>query len=253
MSNQLDEATNPQNVPNLQKQLFVGFMEKYDSKDLGGKNYSYKKNILKMVEDIDKVGKNVCIFLEEDNELGGDINPNQHKLVGLHHLHCSAKEKELIGFRGYDFSSPVVLPPGSLIGPQASINSVVGHKDNPKSIPGYDDLIESDFLYSFLENNTVYHLKPGELKKAKEQINNSIMVDPYLYGQLQAGCGSNLDSIDPESLLTYLMLQDPIEENINKLVSFLWATAKGYNKSPCILSPAGPSPKIDDLVRKFST
>jgi hypothetical protein len=38
-------------VPNPQKQRFVGFMEKYDSKDLG-KNYRYKKNILKMVEKI---------------------------------------------------------------------------------------------------------------------------------------------------------------------------------------------------------
>jgi hypothetical protein len=111
-----DETSNPQVVPSPQKQQFVGFMEKYDSKDLG-KNYRYNTNILKMVEEMDKEGKNLCIFLEEDFELGGDISPDNHKLVGLHHLHCSP-DKDLVGFRGYDFSSPVVLPPSSLIGSQ---------------------------------------------------------------------------------------------------------------------------------------
>jgi hypothetical protein len=217
-----DEATNPQVVPSPQKQRFTGFMEK----DLG-KNYRYNTNILKMVEEIDTAGKNLCIFLEEDFELGGDITPDKHKLVGLHHLHCSPN-KDLVGFRGYDFSSPVVLPPSSLIGSQTGISQVIGHKDNPNSIPGLDNLLESECVFSFLEDNSVYNLKPGELKKAKDQIKCSIMVDPYLFGQLQAGCGSNLDSIEPKSLLDYLFCEEPFEEGeISTLVGFLWATAKG--------------------------
>jgi hypothetical protein len=59
-------------------------------------------------------------------------------------------------------------------------------------------------VFSFLDDNSAYHLKPSELEKAKEQIRCSIMVDPYLYRQLQAGCESNLDSIEPKSLLGYL-------------------------------------------------
>jgi hypothetical protein len=67
-------------------------------------------------------------------------------------------------------------------------------------------------------------------------------------------CGSNLDSIEPESLLDYLFRKEPFEEEeISTLVGFLWATAKGYNESPCILSPASSSPKIVNFARKFST
>jgi hypothetical protein len=104
---------------------------------------------------------------------------------------------------------------------------VTGHEDNPNSIPGLDNLLESKCVFSFLDENSAYHLKPGELEKAKEQIKCSIMVNPYLYGQLQAGCGSNLNSIEPKALLDYLFRKEPFKKDeISTLVGFLWATAK---------------------------
>jgi hypothetical protein len=210
------------------KETFVGFMEKYKENDLG-KSYDYRKNILITVEENDKAGRNVCILPEADEELGDTIALDKHRLVGLHHLHCRAHNAALIGFRGFNFNSPVEISIGSLTGPPTGISTGEGKEDNSNLIPGHSELISSGYLGCFLECNSAWHLKPTKLKKANKQISNSIMVDPYLYGKLQAGCRRDSDSIDPKVLLTHLIKEVPIDNRLEKLVAFLWYTAHGYN------------------------
>jgi hypothetical protein len=78
------------------KETFVGFMEKYEEQDLG-KSYDNRKNIVKTVDEYNRTGCNICILLDEDEDLNGTIAPDNLHLVGLHHLHCRDSDKVLIG------------------------------------------------------------------------------------------------------------------------------------------------------------
>jgi hypothetical protein len=67
-----------------------------------------------------------------------------------------------------------------------------------------------------LDDNSLCNLSPKELNKARQLINISILVDPYLYGQLQEGCGPDPDRLDPKMLLHHLMNSDQFEERLDK-------------------------------------
>jgi hypothetical protein len=88
-----------------------------------------KKNILKTVDKYNGTGHNICILLEEDEDLNSNIAPDNHRLVGLHHLHCRDRYKVLIGFRGFEFNNPVVINTSNLLGPPKGISTVDGKQD----------------------------------------------------------------------------------------------------------------------------
>ena len=96
-------------------------------------------------------------------------------------------------------------------------------------------------------------MSPRELTKATNLIEKSIVIDPYLYGQVQEGCRQNTNSIDPVSLLIYLKYSSRIEVELERLISFLCATAKGYNDAFTELKEARMTTKIAALERKFQT
>jgi hypothetical protein len=146
-------------------------------------------------------------------------------------------------------NNPVEINTSNLFGPPTGISTVGRKEDNFNLIPGHSELISSGFFASFLERNSAWHLKPAELTKANKQINKSFMIDPYLYGKLQAGCGPDPDNIDPKALLTHLIEEVPIDHRLDKLVGFLWATSHGYNDSPTILNECEPGDKIGDPAR----
>jgi hypothetical protein len=146
----------------------------------------------------------------------------------------------------------VEINTNNLLGPPTGISTVDGKQDTLNSIPGHSKLISSGYLACFLECNSAWHLKPAELKKAHRQISKSFMIDPYLYGKLQAGCGPDPDNIDPKALLTHLLEEVPIDHRLDNLVDFLWATAHGYNDSPTILNECEPGDKIGDPARSFA-
>jgi hypothetical protein len=198
----LNEIDSDEDESTTAKETFVGFMEKYEEQDLGKSYDDNKKNILKTVDEYNGTGHNICILLEEDEDLNGNIAPDNHRLVGLHHLHCRDSDKVLIGFRGFDFNNLVEISTSNLLGPPTGISTVDGKQDTSNSIPGHSELISSGYLACFLECNSAWHLKPAKLKKANRQISKSFMIDPYLYGKLQAGCGPDPDNIDPKALLT---------------------------------------------------
>jgi hypothetical protein len=251
MKRALNEIDSDEDESTTAKETFVGFMAKYEEQDLG-KSYDNKKNILKTVDEYNGSGQNICILLEEDEDLNGNIAPNNHRLVGLHHLHCRDSDKVLVGFRGFDFNNPVEINTNNLLGPPTGISTVDGKQDILNSIPGHSGLISSGYLGCFLECNSAWHLKPAKLKKAHRQISKCLMIDPYLYGKLQAGCGPDPDNIDPKALLTHLIEEVPIDHRLDNLVGFLWATAHGYNDSPTILNECEPGDKIGDPARSFA-
>ena len=95
-------------------------------------------------------------------------------------------------------------------------------------------------------------MSPRELTKAINSIEKSTVVDPCLYGQLQGG-GQDTNTINPISLLTYLKNSSTIEVKLDRLISFLWATVKGYNNAFNVLKEARMTTKIAFLEGEFQT
>ena len=225
------------------KEIFVGSMEKKPKVD-EGRNYSHRS----------KNNKNMCVLLEE----GGipKANPSKHCMVGMHHLFCN-KDRQLIGFRGIGFSDSVIIGTENLGGPPSWLVEVESHEDYNEakcmnSVYGNDDLMASDNMSDFLIDNQAIFLSPRELTKAINSIEKSTVVDPCLYGQLQGG-GQDTNTINPVSLLTYLKNSSTIEVKLDRLISFLWATVKGYNNAFNVLKEARMTTKIAFLEGEFQT
>ena len=205
------------------KMYMEGHLKKNEGKKFGQRG---KGKLFNLVDKMDLQERNVCILLEEDG------NPKLG-LVGLHHLFCN-EDKQLIGFRGQNFDDPVIISMGNLTGPPGGLEGVEEQDryDESKcinSLPGSDDLMAADSVQQFVTENPAILLSPRELNKARSSIDQSIIIDPYLFGQLQEVFGPDPGSINPVDALFFLRFSCTTDHKHDRLISFLWASASGYN------------------------
>ena len=88
----------------------------------------------------------------------------------------------------------------------------------------------AESVSEFITENPALSLSPKELARARAVIDKSIIIDPNLFGQLQEGFMDDTGTTNnPEELLYCLKYSTTSEEKLDKLTSFLWASACGCN------------------------
>jgi len=245
------------------KELFAAFLEKkYGDKRLGEAFIAHTKSITCIVDNQNKQGHNLCLLLREDDTLGEEKDDKEekrletpnHALIGLHHLHLD-DEMQLIGFRGFDFSSPVKLSASGLSVSPVGLRGIDENELGTGRVPREEDLHLRTWISidQFLEENSACNLSRTELQRAQHHIKKGVLVDPCLYGRLLEGIGSDPNLIDSKRLLHFLLTDQPSPKRLDHLVSFLWISAKGYNSDTTKIETGESSRTIDDLVTKFET
>ena len=220
-------------------EVFKLFMGCYPEKNLE-KKFSHPCGFLKLVDEMDMDKKNLCILLEEDFLLEEDGIPktdhSENRLVALHHLFCD-DQKQLIGFRGPNFNDAVIISLDNLNAPHGCLErggkalDLYDEAKRVNSIPGYDNLMAAKSVREFMTDNPAHSLSHRKLAKAWGSIDTSIIIDLNLFGQLLEVFGNDTGTTNPEALLCFLKDSKLSEHKLDKLISFVWASASGYNDS----------------------